>query len=190
MDALEAMGRLLRGEGLTFNNGETLYLADFAAFHASPPCQSGSEITPVAYRHLYPNLIPDIRMRFIATIKPYVIENVECMRQHLRNPVELCGTQFGLRIWRHRFFEIYPEMFQLMSPCNHSGHPILVTGTPKRNGIRIKEPSTAILREAMQTPWMTKENMDEAFPPVYTEYIGKFLMQAVSGSLSQPAAGN
>lgn len=33
MDALEAMDRLLRGEGLTFSNGETLYLSDFAAFH-------------------------------------------------------------------------------------------------------------------------------------------------------------
>jgi len=44
MDALEAVDRLLRGEGLTFNNGETLYLADFLAFHASPPCQEYSII--------------------------------------------------------------------------------------------------------------------------------------------------
>jgi len=36
MDALEAMDTLLRGKGLTFSKGETLYLADFAAFHASP----------------------------------------------------------------------------------------------------------------------------------------------------------
>lgn len=36
MDALEAMDRLLRGEGLTFSNGETLYLKDFSAIHASP----------------------------------------------------------------------------------------------------------------------------------------------------------
>ncbi len=45
MDALEAMDRLLRGEGLTFNNGETLYLKGFAAFHASPPCQKWSSMT-------------------------------------------------------------------------------------------------------------------------------------------------
>ncbi len=42
MDALEVMDRLLRGEGLTFSNGETLYMVDFAAFHASPPCQGYS----------------------------------------------------------------------------------------------------------------------------------------------------
>ena len=47
MDALKAMDRLLSGECLTFSNGEALYLNDFVAFHASPPCQFISRATPM-----------------------------------------------------------------------------------------------------------------------------------------------
>ena len=43
MDALEAMERLLGGEGLTFSNGETLYLEGFDAYHASPPCKADNQ---------------------------------------------------------------------------------------------------------------------------------------------------
>ncbi|KKL15711.1 hypothetical protein LCGC14_2502880, partial [marine sediment metagenome] len=47
MDALEAMDRLIAGEGLLANDGRTYYLADFDVIHASPPCQYYSRL-----RHL------------------------------------------------------------------------------------------------------------------------------------------
>jgi DNA (cytosine-5)-methyltransferase 1 len=34
--------------------------------------------------------------------------------------------------------------------------------------------------EAMKIDWMNRDEMCQAIPPAYTEYIGKYLMQAVS----------
>ena len=33
--------------------------------------------------------------------------------------------------------------------------------------------------EAMGIDWMTKQELTQAIPPAYTEYIGKYLLQAV-----------
>lgn len=57
MDALEAMDRLIAGEGLLASDGRTYQLADFDAIHASPPCQFYSEATPPQYREDHPDLI-------------------------------------------------------------------------------------------------------------------------------------
>ena len=51
MDALEAMDRLLRGDGLTFNNGKTLYLKGFDAYHASPPCKADNQAVLCRPKH-------------------------------------------------------------------------------------------------------------------------------------------
>lgn len=155
-------------------------LEGYDAYHASPPCQAYSKITAVAYRENHPDLIDSTRQALLSTGKPYVIENVECARHLLINPIMLCGSMFGLQIWRHRWFEIYPETFFLQTPCSHIGHPVLVTGTPKRKGVRIKEPTTAEIRVALTTDWMTKKEMDEAIPPAYTEYIGKQLLKCLT----------
>ena len=78
MDALEAIDRLLRGEGLTFSNGKTLYLQDFDAYHASPPCQGYSIMHNLPWLHGrdYPLLILPTLKRLKDTGKPYVVENV------------------------------------------------------------------------------------------------------------------
>ncbi len=115
-DALEAMDRLLKGEGLTFSNGETLYLKDFAAFHASPPCQGYSNLAKMHPGREWNLLIEPVRTRLIATGKPYAIENVETAPLNSRpdlfgvKGVMLCGSMFGLGISRgylrrHRLFE-------------------------------------------------------------------------------------
>jgi len=194
MDALEAMDRLLRGEGLTFSNGETLYLGDFAAFHASPPCQFGSIATPKERKHLHPNLIPQTRQLLVATGKPYVIENVRGTRMWLVNPSMLCGTMFGLPLWRHRYFETSFNHFELMPTCNHKrGYleieigkiqiPVLCTGggDSKRSNRKTWRPNQPAKerRYAMQIDWMTKEELTQAIPPAYTEYIGKWLIKEV-----------
>jgi DNA (cytosine-5)-methyltransferase 1 len=79
---------------------------EFDVIHASPPCQRFSEATPMERRDKHPDLIAPTREAMQATGKPYVIENVENARAELANPVKLCGTMFGLPIWRHRYFEI------------------------------------------------------------------------------------
>lgn len=105
-----------------------------------------------------------------------MIENIEDARGLLRNPIKLCGSMFGLRVWRHRYFESPALQMVLTPPCNHSGIPILITGSPRRNGDRT-EPSTQARRDAMDTQWMNRDEMDDAIPPMFTEFMGAQLMQ-------------
>ena len=170
MEAMEAMDRLLKGEGLTFSNGETLYLADFVAFHASPPCQAYSRM-----RHLpwlkdrqYPKLIDTVREQLKSTGKAWVLENV--MDAHL--PAGwLCGTMFNLPFYRHRAFETPFFWFQ----PGHGKHTFVVS--PGRwfgdAGDKANE------REAPCWPWMSKMEQRQAIPPAYTEFIGKYLLNSI-----------
>lgn len=75
----------------------------YDAIAASPPCQAHSQITPDKSKHL--DLIPLTRYWLETLGLPYIIENVGGARKALRNPFMLCGAQFGLKVYRHRFFE-------------------------------------------------------------------------------------
>jgi DNA (cytosine-5)-methyltransferase 1 len=179
MDALEALDKLDIGEGLIFNNGETLYKEDIVAFHASPPCQHYSLACVAAHTtHKFPDLLPQTRERLKSTGKPWVIENVP------NAPMEadfiLCGSMFGLPIVRHRLFEMFPKCFDLVMCCNHVDAPIGIYGHGTNSWYRRKtghNASTQDWREAMKIPWMTKAELAEAIPPAYTEFIGKYLMR-------------
>lgn len=158
---------------------------------ASPPCQFASEATPMPYRSRHPNMIPAVRLALQATGRAYIIENVENARKHLVSPVMLCGSMFGLGVWRHRYFELsFPPM--LTPPCNHSQSPVtlvkagsnsrkarrlpvLITGTTRRlyaNGGRF-EFTADECRKASGLYWMTRAEMDQAIPPAYMEFIGR-----------------
>jgi len=151
---------------------------EYDAIHASPPCQRYSVLTPVEHKYKHPDLIRPTRECLLALAKPYVIENVPAARSLLVNPVMLCGSMFGLRVWRHRYFEVYPPIFPLLPVCNHGFAPVLISGTPRRNGDRT-EPSTQARRDAVGIPWMTGTELDQAIPPAYTEFIGRQLIQAI-----------
>ena len=75
----------------------------FDAIHASPPCQAHSNITPDKNKHI--DLIPQTRFVLETLGVPYIIENVGGAAKALRNPFMLCGAQFGLKVYRHRYFE-------------------------------------------------------------------------------------
>ena len=187
MDALEAMDRLLRGEGLTFNNGETLYLVDFAAFHASPECKGYSNLAYMNPGRTWQLLIVPVRERLVASGKLYVIENVETAPLSSKPDlfgalgVILCGSMFGLGIERgylrrHRLFETNFAIPQLN--CSHKGVAVGVYGhgghTKKHRMLYRQEAS-----EAMGIDWMNRDCMCQAIPPAYTEFIGKYLMAEV-----------
>jgi len=213
MDALEAMDRLLRGEGLTFSNGETLYLEDFSAFHASPPCQKHSVMTKGRWQDRleeYPDYIPATRERLDDTGLPYTIENVEGSRRELITPVMLCGTMLGLetsagnQLRRHRYFEC-KGFWLLVPPCNHNrASAIGVYGGGQHPQRRV--PATIGIwghaggssnrdclvqfgiddrRKAMGIEWMNASELSQAIPPAYTEYIGKWLIRAIEGEKPQ-----
>ena len=155
--------------------------AEFDAIHASPPCQRYSVCTPTAYKDNHPDLIGVTRYALLTTGKPYVIENVENARSLLVNPLKLCGSMFGLNLWRHRYFEL--NGLWLMSPasCNHLELPVLISGTTRRSiekGGRF-EFTTQQCRDAADLQWMTRTEMDEAIPPAYTEFIGAHLLRVI-----------
>ena len=156
---------------------------EYDAIHASPPCQSYSR----SFKHMatpQPMLIDAIRDALKATGKPYVIENV--VGAPLANAsdlfgnhgVELCGTMFGLEVYRHRLFETsFP--IHAPRPCNHDRHgmnPHNVAGRKRiyeRHGKGCPEKRWA---QEMGVEWMSRNGAREAVPPIFTEYIGRELL--------------
>lgn len=147
---------------------------EFDLIHASPPCQRYSQCTPREYREGHPDLIGAVRLALQKTGKPYIIENVPGARSLLHEPGMLCGTMFGLPLFRHRYFEVHPQI-HLWPQCHHTEPPVLVSGTTRRKSRGRKEYSIAEKRAAMGIDWMTTSELDEAIPPAYTEWIGTHL---------------
>lgn len=154
------------------------------AVHASPPCQFKT-----AYNrrpgHVYesPNLIPGIRKLLDKTGLPYVIENVEYARDHLINPVRLCGSSFGLDVRRHRLFECsFPVE---VPPCDHSWQKPRFPPATNRTNLRstveigVWRIPLETQQKAMGINWLPLESLSEAIPPAYTEHIGWQLMKVV-----------
>ena len=153
-------------------------LEGYDAYWASPPCQYYSEATPITTKGNHPNLIRRVHDLLMATGKPYVIENVEGARWHLENPIMLCGTMFGLGVWRHRWFEIKPCYFLSPFSCNHNGHPVTVNppaNARKAQGGRDFEKE----KVAMGINWMDKKEISQAIPPAYSRFIGKELLKVL-----------
>lgn len=155
----------------------------FDAIHASPPCQAYSPLN--AYNHHeYPDLIEPVRGLLERTGLPYVIENVP--QAPLRDPVTLCGSMFGLRVYRHRAFE---ASFPLAAPA-HPGHVARCVRngylpTDDRpfmsvHGGKHSKAWRATAADVMGVPWTTTiREVCEAIPPAYTEHIGRQLLGAV-----------
>lgn len=161
---------------------------EFDVIHASPPCQRYSEETPMEYRARHPDLIGSTRLALAVTDKPYVIENVTNARALLEQPIMLCGTMFGLNLWRHRYFEIHPFLSVLTPCCNHSGIPVLLTGTHKRKDGQWDD-VIEDKRIAARVDWMTEAELTQAIPPAYTEWIGLRLIELLfPGVPARPGA--
>lgn len=144
---------------------------------ASPPCQGYSHLTPDIAKGRHEKLIPAIRLRLQRSGTRYCIENVAGAKHELINPVMLCGSMFGLRTQRHRYFE---TSFPVSAPknCDHSQVPLLVTTASKASremrfklGMRPKTVANAPL--AYGIDWMDFAGLKEAIPPAYAEYIAR-----------------
>jgi len=155
---------------------------EFDVIHASPPCQEYSTTKAMPNVGEYPKLIEPVRELSLSTGKPYVIENVP--GAPLDNPLLLCGSMFGLSLIRHRIFETRPVIWFPPGPCQ-CRH--LFTNS-SRNYSSFENGATAITvagnnyplsdgKIAMGVDWMTNRNeLSEAIPPAYTEFIGKQLI--------------
>ena len=161
----------------------TYPLEGFDAYWASPPCQGYSEATPITTKDRHPRLIGGVRHILAETGRPYVIENVEGSRFHLKTPTMLCGTMFQLKLWRHRWFEIWPTFVWPPYQCNHSVKPVTVN--PPQNARRSQGGRDFGKEcEAMGIDWMDKTEISQAIPPAYSEYIGKQLMKVIENGQS------
>jgi DNA (cytosine-5)-methyltransferase 1 len=157
-------------------------LRDFDAIHASPPCQAWS-----AYRRRRGvnrgavDLIGPVRRMLTAHYDgPWIIENVP--GAPLRDPVQLCGSSFGLYVQRHRLFESNVALEG--STCDHLTIPAFPPAGNRRTPRATVEVGpyripTELSGAAMGTPWMTKAEQTQAIPPAYTEFIGRQLQTAL-----------
>lgn len=171
-------------------NGEPLFVVDsFDAIHASPPCQAYTLHNGARDDH--PNLIGSTRELLEATGLPYVIENVP--GAPLLEPFKLCGSSFGLgaagqQLRRHRYFETNWPM-GMLPPCAHQGRACGIYGDHFRLGRRSSygelSGAEALAHGgiAMGIDWpMTWDELKEAIPPAFTEYIGTQLLLCMKGA--------
>jgi DNA (cytosine-5)-methyltransferase 1 len=161
----------------------------FDAIHASPPCQRFSDLAKRnGNAHEWPDLIAPIREWLRDLDLPFIIENVE--GAPLRRPVMLCGTMFpDLRVIRHRLFE---SNITLSVP-QHGPHPLVYTRDKRKahygkldewtSPVQVTgggNCSVAAARDAMGIDWMTKDELNEAIPPAYTEWLGAQLAALIA----------
>lgn len=150
----------------------------FDAIHASPPCQAYTSIRRLGKRagENAVDLISMVRTLLIATGLPYVIENVP--GAPLLNPIQLCGSSFGLGVRRHRLFESNVRLSG--SVCRHTeqGRSIAVYGDhPQDPGRGTVNRARTLLegQKAMGIDWMPWKSLTQAIPPAYTHWIGEQL---------------
>lgn len=156
-----------------------------ALVHTSPPCKIHTPLAAQQDQSEYVDYVPATRAllqmwaaRFGGI---YVIENVE--GAPLENPITLCGSEFGLGatcrdgkyrfLKRHRLFESNAWLMGA-GGCHHKGQPVGVYGTggggQMTRGYKA-HPEEA--REAMGIDWMKVEDICQAIPPAFTEFIGQ-----------------
>lgn len=185
-----------------------LTLEAFDAIHASPPCQAYSRAMK-HFAKGYPELIAPVIAALKETGKPWVVENVigadlpdnfQLPRDlpweqetEMEEGLMLCGSMFGLRVQRHRLFQ---TSFPCQCPryCDHSRRLAAFRDSPAEvmnphnAGARRKwrgilgegVPIERTWREEMGVGWMNSAEGRESIPPVYTEYIGRKLIDSLN----------
>jgi DNA (cytosine-5)-methyltransferase 1 len=163
-------------------------LDGFDAIHASPPCQGETSLRVLHQDREYERLLVPTLERFAELDVPWIVENVDNAEApaHIYK-VRLCGSSFGLRVRRHRWF--WSNVGLLVPPCDHrsqTGRLLGVYGNSdgaheegfkhpgRKRGPR--QATTVEARQVMGMPWVTKRRgLTNAIPPAYTEYLGRQL---------------
>lgn len=156
---------------------------EFDAIHASPPCQIFTRARNIKGTGTHVNLIPQTREVLDEVGKPYAIENVDFSDLYI-DSLLLCGTMFpGLKVYRHRLFET-PLWLPLTQP-DHPKHtvPLNKLGRRPEPGQFMHVVGNFIgkeyAEEAMGIDWMSRDELREAIPPAYTEYVGRHLLEYI-----------
>jgi DNA (cytosine-5)-methyltransferase 1 len=161
------------------------FLAGFDVIAASPPCQDHSPLSALAGKHGTGWLLSATRELLMTQPVPWVIENVASAEA--RADFMLCGTMFGLRTYRHRRFEIDPRLPALFQVPAHRRHR---TPAPTRRRVEAWARGEFVSAtgnagsfygpEGLGIDWMTGDELSQAIPPAYTEYIGGQLLERLT----------
>lgn len=160
----------------------------FAALTGSPPCQDHSETAVLTSgSHGTGWMLQATIGRFRASGKPWVVENVTGSALPKQDDLfgdfglELCGCMFE----RTRGLLYEPRRFQSSFPVPQPPHVRHIWPTTKMGRRPVKGECMQITghftdadegRRRMGCPWMTRDELAQAIPPVYTEYIGRHLL--------------
>lgn len=163
--------------------GDSDFLSQFDAIHASPPCQAKCSLTlgtNKAMAGLYTDIYPELRDLMYDSGLPGVIENPAA-----RADMVLCGEMFGLGVIRHRRFELVN--WTAPAPA-HKPHRGRVRGY--RHGVWHDGPYVAAygngggkasvteMQDAMDIHWTSvRSELTEAIPPAFTHFVGKALVK-------------
>jgi len=154
---------------------------------ASPPCQGYTAMRHAPGARGAPKLIGQVRDLLVKSGRPYCIENVEDAAWAMLNPITLCGSMFGLgaqgcQLRRHRLFEC---SFAIDAPKHqHDSRPVIGVygGHARRRASSAGGRGTRDVwegghkraaAEALDIDWMTLDELSEAIPPVYAEFIAR-----------------
>jgi DNA (cytosine-5)-methyltransferase 1 len=170
------------------------FLRQFDGVHTSPPCQAKCALTKGTNAKLadrYVDLYPIVAPLLYAAGVPGVIENPEA-----RADVTLCGEMFGLGVLRHRRFELVNWATSKPKHVKHRGR---VRGW--RHGEYFDGPYIAAygkgggkgdvreMQQAMGIDWTdVHEELTEAIPPAYTEWVGTRLLEHLTATDMEEAA--
>lgn len=158
----------IRADAMTFP------LSGFDAIHASPTCQHYSRATAWrGDRDDHPDLLTPMLARLAGVKVPWVVENVPEACPPLRPDYRLCGTNFGLKVRRHRAFQagLWSPGYELLSSCRCWRNKELLPFMHK---------GERAFADAMGCTWMSKEEGRQAIPPAYTEHIGTQLLDVLA----------
>lgn len=176
-----------------------------AIIHTSPPCQAQNPLTTGTNRsrgwgRKHVQLVPPTRELLDATGIPYVVEQPQGHGGLIRTDLRLCMDMFPIGeppwVQRHRDFEI--SGFTVPQPPHPKGpvkgHQGYVRG--HRHGIvrgGRDAPYIAAygdgggkategeMQHALGIDWTdVREELTEAIPPAYTEYIGRSFLDSLA----------
>lgn len=148
-------------------------LRDFDFIWASPPCQAYSWSARRWRDVERADLVEPTRAMLTASGVPFVIENV--VGAPIRVDLALTGLMFGLGVIRRRHFE---TSFYCLAPVQptkvgtvRGGQFVTVAG---HGGDNAKgRGSRAAKQAAMGIDWMNDEELNQAIPPAYSEFIAR-----------------
>jgi len=173
--------RFFCDDAMAWLRGEREPLANFDLIWASPPCQAYTPLRAVHPDKEYPDLIAPVRAGLIASRLPWIMENVPGAPLHYH--ITLCGTMFNLRVYRHRHFETSQMLFQ----PHHPRHTVKAGGHKAQRQrkahymaggfVTITGNVGSYCGPAMGIDWMIGEELSQAIPPAYSEFLARQIVE-------------